>query len=105
LEYFRIYSGIGEGCEFRIFSSVDRSGGEFFLLTGDGGLACDSSNLGPDGWVLRRIELGSPEDFLEIYPGAVEVLYEDLMGDGFWDRVAFKHAREGKPGYENVWRE
>ena len=106
LEYFRLYSGIGENCEFRIFSSVDKSGGDwFFLLTGDGGLACESTTLGPDGWMLGRFELGSPEDFLEIDPGAVEALYEDLMRDGFWDRVAFKHAHDGKPGYENVWRE
>ncbi len=106
LEYFRIYSGIGEGCEFRIFCSVDKSGSDWFLLlTGDGDLVCESSTLGPDGWIFRRVELDSPEDFLDIDPGAVEALYEDLMRDGFWDRVAFKHAHDGKPGYENVWRE
>jgi len=47
----------------------------------------------------------SPEGFLVIDLRAVEALYDDLMMNGFRDKVAFKHAHDGKPGYENVWRE
>ena len=109
LDAFRLYSGLGEDGEILIQSS--RIGAEpggdrcSFSLTEDARLICELSMMGPDGYVIERIELKSPEDFLRINHRAVEALYEDLMREGFWDRVAFKHTRVGKPGYENIWGE
>ena len=109
LDAFRLYSGLGEDGEILIQSS--RIGAEpggdrcSFSLTEDARLICESSMMGPVGYVIERIELESPEDFLRINHRAVEALYEDLMREGFWDRVAFKHTRVGKPGYENIWEE
>ena len=109
LEAFRLYSGLGECGEILIQSS--RIGTESegdccsFYLTEDARLICESAMMGPDSLIVKRVELECPEDFLSINPRVVEALYEDLMNDGFWDRVAFKHSRLGKPGYENVWKE
>jgi hypothetical protein len=105
-EGFRLYSGLQEGGDLLIYYREysiweNRS----FYVTSDAQLFFSTSNVGSDGLVVTRIDLASPEDFLEIDPAMVEGLYEDLMKEGFWDRVAFKHIHRGKPGYEGVWRE
>jgi hypothetical protein len=109
LEAFRLYSGLVEDVEILIQScriGAEPEGGRCsFSLTEDARLICESTMMGPDGYVTERIELEFPEDFLGINHRAVEALYEDLMKEGFWDRVAFKHTRVGKPGYEDIWGE
>lgn len=105
-EAFRLYSGLSEGGELLIYYCEPTvSDSYFFYLTDDAKLIYQSIKLGPEGPVIQRLDLDSPEDFLGIDSALVEGLYDDLMKDGFWDRVAFKHSHRGKPGYEDVWSE
>ena len=109
LEAFRLYAGLGESGEILIqrreFVENHEKSITSFYLTEDVELICKHAKVTSDGTVVQKIELDSPEDFLRINSEAVEAIYGDLMKEGFWDRVAFKHSHQGKPGYENVWSE
>jgi hypothetical protein len=105
-EAFRLFSGLSESGELLIhYHKPSVSDSYSFYLSDDVKLTYQTCKMGLEGPVIERLDLDSPEDFLMIDSKSVEELYEDLMKEGFWDRVAFKHSHRGKPGYENVWSE
>jgi hypothetical protein len=108
LNSFRLYAGLSESGELLIHRGRVGSDPEgkcySFFLAEEGTLIHESTVMGSEGAELQRILLGTPRDFLLVNSKAVEAIYEDLMRDEFWDRLADKHANWGKPGYENVWR-
>ena len=109
LNALRLYSGLSESGELLIHKHVvgntSRKSQYYIYLNEEATLSSEITTTSLKDSDNQRHELNSPEDFLQLEPEAVESLYTDLMKDGFWDRVAFKHAHQGKPGYENVWEE
>lgn len=107
LDSFRLYAGLGERGELLLHRIKVGSDPEevycSFLLREDGALICESTEFSPEDDTLHRFSLKYPEDFLKISPVAVEAIYADITLDGFWDRLADKHANWEKPEYGNIW--
>jgi hypothetical protein len=103
MEAFRLYAGLCEDSPIPIYrrrvTIGEVVGFESYYLLGDGSLVYESSVGVPNAGELHRVSLDSPEDFLEVSPGSVEVLYEEVIRDDFWDRLADRLASMGKPGY------
>jgi hypothetical protein len=107
LDNFRVFAGLNDVGKLLLHRGVlvtDPGTRYSLYLCEDGGLLYESTTSGSEHAGVKRISLGSPEDFLEIDSEALEAIYGEVIGDDYWGRLAEKHARWGKPGYEDVWR-
>ena len=47
--------------------------------------------------------LNAPEDFRNLSYGSIASLHEAVTSEGFFDRLAYRQSRRGKPGYGDIW--
>lgn len=52
---------------------------------------------------LNYIALKTPGDFKALSYGSVASLHEAVTSEGFFDKLAFRLSRRGKPGYGDIW--